>query len=74
MPKVILKFNLPEEQHEFETAISADNMRMVLLEYDSWLRSNIKHAPDTMSEDTYKTYEECREILREFLIQNKINL
>jgi hypothetical protein len=41
---------------------------------DQWLRKTIKHAPDSMSEDTYKTFELCREQLHEFINENNINL
>jgi hypothetical protein len=33
---------------------------------------NIKHAPDSMSNDEYKAYERCREELRELMFENGV--
>jgi predicted nucleic acid-binding Zn ribbon protein len=41
---------------------------------DQWLRGNIKHAPDSMSDDEYKAYERCREELREIINNSGLNL
>jgi hypothetical protein len=49
-------------------------MHAVLWEMDQWLRKNIKHAPDTMSDDTYKAFEDCRHQLHEFINENNISL
>ena len=52
--KAILKFNLPEESHEFDMATQGSAMHSVLWDMDQWLRRQTKYAPDDMSEDTYK--------------------
>ena len=49
-------------------------MHSVLWEIDQWLRSNTKHAPDSMSEDTYNAYTKCREQLRELMYEQNISL
>tara|TARA_B110000967_G_C18518535_1_gene379878 strand:+ start:122 stop:277 length:156 start_codon:yes stop_codon:yes gene_type:complete len=49
-------------------------MHAVLWEMDQWLRKKIKHAPDTMSVDTYNALELCRGQLHEFMDGNDINL
>ena len=72
--KAILKFNLPDDQHEYATATNGSKMHSVLWDMDQWLRSQTKHAPDSMSEDTYKAYELCREQLREFINNEGINI
>jgi hypothetical protein len=41
---------------------------------DQWLRSQIKYAPDDMSDDTYKAFEECREKLREIINDSNLSL
>ena len=51
--KATLKFNLPDEQIEFNMAVQAPKMRYVLWEMDQWLRGQTKHAPDDMSQDTF---------------------
>lgn len=63
----ILKYNLPEENKEFENAINAQKMHIVLLKMDQWLRGTIKHAPDSMSKDTYEAFKKCREVLNELM-------
>lgn len=68
-----LKFKLPEEDREFRQAINSEKMYIVLWEMDQWLRGNIKHAPDDMSEDTYKTFEKCREMLNELMINHDLS-
>ncbi len=71
--KGILKFNLPKETKEFELANSATKLYSALWEMDQWLRSNTKYAPDTMSEDTYNAFQQCREQLRELMNNENIN-
>ena len=72
--KAILKFNLPDDQHEYAMATQGSTMHSVLWDMDQWLRRQTKHAPDDMSEDTYKAFELCRETLHELLNENNINL
>ena len=71
--KAILEFNLPEENTEYELVNNASKMYSVLWDMDQWLRSNIKHAPDSMSEDTYNAYQKCRDQLRELMCEENIN-
>jgi len=71
--KAILEFNLPEDRIEFEQANNAQKMSSVLWDMDQWLRSNTKHVPDTMSEDTYNAYLKCREQLRELMNDENIS-
>jgi len=72
--KAILKFNLPDDQHEYAMATQGSAMHSVLWDMDQWLRSQTKYAPDDISEDTYKAFELCREQLREFINNDGINL
>tara|TARA_R110000824_G_scaffold314097_1_gene500961 strand:+ start:562 stop:789 length:228 start_codon:yes stop_codon:yes gene_type:complete len=72
--KATLEFSLPNDKWEFIMANDSAAMHAVLWEMDQWLRKNIKHAPDTMSEDTYNAFELCREQLHEFINENNINL
>ena len=69
-----LIFNLPEDQQEFNLATQGTSMYSVLWDMDQWLRWNIKHAPDSMSDDEYKTYELCRKKLRELIDDSGLNL
>jgi hypothetical protein len=71
--KAKLIFNLPEDLREFELANNATKLYNVLWEIDQWLRSNTKYAPDTMSEDTFIAYRECRNQLSELMKGENIN-
>ena len=72
--KAVLEFNLPEDQEEFQMVNDASKMFSVIWGMDQWLRGQIKHAPDTMSDDTYKAFEECKEKLREIISESNLNL
>ena len=72
--EAILKFSLPNDKWEFKMANESAGMHSVIWDMDKWLRGKIKHAPDSMSEDTYNAFELCREQLHEFINENNINL
>ena len=70
-----LKFNLPEENAEFELAVNGSKMHSVLWEMDQWLRAQYKYMPDEeYSEDKYEAYENARNQLRDIMFENGINL
>ena len=71
--EAILKFNLPEDNIEYELVNNAWKMHSVLWDMDQWVRSNTKHAPDTMSQDTYDAYQKCREQLNELMYEENIS-
>jgi hypothetical protein len=70
--KGILEFNLPDEALEWDMAVNAGKLYWMLWDMDQWLRSNTKYAPDDMSDDTYKAFEQCREKLREMMVESGI--
>jgi hypothetical protein len=71
--EAILKFNLPEDNTEFEMAVNASKMYSVLWDMDQWLRTQYKYMPDTeYSADKYETYEKCRDHLREIMFENGV--
>ena len=72
--KAILEFNLPEDQTEYQMVNDASKMFSVIWDMKQWLRSQTKYAPDSMSDDTYKAFEECREKLNELLADNRVDL
>ena len=69
-----IKFELPEDKQDFDFATQGSNWWNVCWEMDQWLRGQTKHAPDDMSDDTYKALEECREKLREIISENNLYL
>ncbi len=70
--KVILEFNLPEENHEFANATQGSKMRSVLWELDQWLRSKLKY--DELTNEQYDSFKQTREYLRSLLIDENIDL
>ena len=72
--KAVLEFELPNDDVEFYWATNGARMNIVLWKMDQWLRSKTKHAPDDMSVDTYETFEECREKLRELIDKYDLDL
>ena len=72
--KAIFKFNLPEEQEEYQMFIDANKMYSVLWEMNQWLRKKTKYCADNTSEDTYEAFLECKEALIELMNENNIEL
>ena len=72
--KAILEFNLPEDQTDFEFASQGSKWWSVAWNMDKWLRSQIKYAPDEMSDDKFEAFEECREQLRELIDEYNLDL
>lgn len=61
MPIATLKFNLPDEQGDFDAAILGREALSVLWDIDSRLRSLLKHGSPTEAEA--KLAESIREII-----------
>ena len=72
--EAVLKFNLPDDQEDFNIALDGGKWALSMFELNQWLRSQIKHPPDTMSDDTYKAFEETRDKLYEILNENQLRL
>jgi hypothetical protein len=74
--KGILEFNLEDSIDEaaYIRAVKSTKLAISLWEMDQYLRSQIKHAPDSMSDEVYKTLEETRDKLYEIMSDNSIDL
>ena len=73
--KAILKYNLPDEQTEFEDAANGTKWKLSMWELDQWLRAQYKYMPDAeYSEAAYNAYEKSRERLFEILNENGLSL
>ena len=59
--KAILEFNLPEDQFDFDTAVSAQKYYGILFDLDQKLRGEIKHGHG------FKTANEALQVTRQFL-------
>lgn len=71
--KAILEFNLPDDQTEFDLAISGNKFWNVLYELDQELRTKTKYASDDLPQDKYDAYQEVRNLLRELMSENNIS-
>lgn len=60
MPKVVLEFNLPEEEQQFRAAVDGGKWQVVVTDMDEWLRQKCKYA-----ESDVLTAGEARDKLRE---------
>ena len=72
--KAIIEFNLPDDQTDFEDAVNGSKWAHAMWKLDQHLRSQTKHPPDTMSEDTWKALDDTREKLYEILNENALKL
>jgi len=72
--EAILKFNLPDDQEDFNIALDGGKWALSMWEMNNWLRSQIKHPPEGMSDDTYKAFEDARDQLYEILNENQLKL
>jgi hypothetical protein len=72
--EAILKYNLPDDQLDFDTAVNGSKWSLAMWEIDQWLRSETKHAPDGMSDDTYNALINTRDKLHEILQEYSLKL
>jgi hypothetical protein len=72
MPIATIKFNLPEEQHEFDIAINASKTRSMLWDFSNQLRSWRKYHHDFTSADD--ALEKIREEFYRLLNEHNVEL
>jgi len=72
--KATLEFNLPDDQEDFNIALDGSKWALSMWRLDQWLRSQIKHPSEGMSDDTYKAFEDARDQLYEILNENQLKL
>lgn len=70
--EAILKFNLPEDEFEFNCAAKSTKMFFALTEIKDELRSIWKY--EDLKENQFEMVERIREKLFEILTENEINL
>lgn len=63
MPKVIMEFNLPEEQDEFDLARQGSGLNSTLWEFDNYLRSRLKY--EELSDEVHAALQAARNKLHE---------
>ena len=62
MPTVTLKFNLPDEQEDFQSAVKGGEYRLAMSEFDDYLRKRLKY--ETLDEPVYQALQAARDQLR----------
>jgi len=67
-----LKYNLPEDQFEFESAVKSMKMFFALTEIKDELRAIWKY--EELKENQFEMVERIREKFFEILLENEINL
>ena len=70
--EAILKFNLPDEQPEFDNAVNGWKWSIVTWELDQHLRSQIKYN-DKLTEEQYNTTQEIRDKLWDILKEKNLS-
>ena len=63
--EAIIKFNLPDEAPEYETASKAWELSMIIWDLDQWLRSETKYQQ--LDDKTHEAYDKVRDKLRELM-------
>ena len=72
--EAILKFQLPEDQAEYDMCNKAYIMHHVIWEMKHWLRSETKYAPDNISDDTINALYKCRDKFNELINDNNLEI
>jgi hypothetical protein len=70
--KAILEFNIPEDNEEFNLAVKASAMSVVIWGINSKLRGILKYD-ENISDETYKMVEEIKTHLFELINENDLN-
>jgi hypothetical protein len=74
MGKVIIEFDSFEESEEIRLALDGGKWKQTVWEIDQYLRSEIKYANESVSEETINALEKVREELREIINSNNLIL
>jgi hypothetical protein len=70
--KATLKYNLPEDEFEFNCAVKSTKMYFALTEIKEELRAIWKY--EELKENQFEMVERIREKFFEILLENEINL
>ena len=70
--KATLKFNLPEEQPEFDLAVNGNKWSFVAWKIDQELRSKIKYS-ESITEEQRDIYQEVRNSINEYMIEQGLD-
>jgi hypothetical protein len=71
MPRVYLKFEIPQESEEYELAYNGAKYKYALDELDEFLRHKLKYDGD-LAVAKQKVYQEVRDKLHEIMREREI--
>ena len=71
--EAILKFTLPEDQPEFNTAIKGSDWKHVCWQMDQYLRKRVKYD-DGLTEEQLEVYEDMRGEFWRMMKENNVDL
>ena len=75
--KAILEFDFDKEgddRSQFEDAINGTKWKLFAWEFDQWLRSQTKYAPDSQDENYTRALYEAREKFYEMLGEDNLSI
>ena len=70
--KAILKFNLPEDSHDFANAINGVKMKSILWDMKEYFRDELKYKD--LNEVEYKTLEKASEYFWNLINSENIDI
>jgi len=73
MAKGIIEFDLNEELNHFKLATNAKEIMSVLWDVDQELRTKVKYASDSTSQETVDALSSIRNFLRENMYERGIS-
>jgi hypothetical protein len=74
MPEAILKYNLPEEQDDFELAANAGKYYSILWDLDQYLRNFVKYPSDREDPIMTDTMAKVRDELWKLMNEHNLDL
>jgi hypothetical protein len=72
MPKALLRFSLPEEQEEFDTACRGAAFKYALSQLNEFLRQQVKYCDHPQAVEA--AYQNVRDELLRLLLEHDITL
>lgn len=76
--KAILEFDFDKEdgddRSQFQDAINGTKMKVMMWQYDQWLRSKTKYASDSTPEEYVRALYDARDKFYEFLNEHSIDI
>jgi len=67
MPKIKLEYELPDERDDFRLAINGHDFYFVIIEFDNYLREQLKYHSEELSDGQFQLLEEIRDKFNEII-------